>query len=154
MTIDYLLFKNQVIENNLYSITNDMLTVEHDAFHPDELGIHTLVLLTPNGYITVMIDVIDPFNPIILSDDSMIYTPDVDMIFQFDLHGGSFVGLSGNDITTSDYVFLDNELIIYASFIEKILDDNPSRETVILVYQLTKNSNIFMGFIFINITPS
>ena len=154
MTIDYLLFNNQVIETNLYSITNDMLTLEHDAFHPDELGTHTLILLTPNGYITVIIDVIDPLNPIILSDDSIIYTTDVDMIFQFELNGGSFVGLSGNNITTSDYLFLDNELVIYALFIERILENNPSRETVILVYQLTKRSNIFMGFIFINIIPS
>ena len=151
LNIDYILFENQLIDSSLYSLDEGMLNLLHDGFHPDELGLQELTILTPSGFITVIIDVVNILNPALISDDHIIYQEDMDMSFTFELNGGEFIGLSGNNITTDDYTFEDELLVIKASYIHRLLEDNPNRETVILVYQLSKGSNVIMGFIFINI---
>ena len=151
LTIDYLLFENQLIDESLFSLEDGMLTLQHDGFHPDELGIQKLTILTPSGFIHVFIEVVNILNPTMISNDHVIYQEDVDMIFFFELNEGLFLGLSGNNITLDDYTFEDETLTISSSYVKRILNDNPSRTTIILVYQLSKNSNVIMGFIFISI---
>jgi hypothetical protein len=148
--IDYLLYNNEVIPTSQYAFNDNVLTLVHDAFHPTEEGTHYIYILTTSGFITIKINVINQSNPRISSSDHVIYTGE-DLNFTFELNGGNFVGLSGNTITQDEYQFIDQTLIIKSSYVERMLLDNPTRQTIILVYQLSKNSNITMGFIFINI---
>jgi hypothetical protein len=145
------LYGQNLIASNLYHYEENTLILEHDAFHPNSEGIHEIHILTPAGFIKVSITVINEANPELLSEDTINYQ-DENMSFTFDLHGGTFVGLSGNDITSDDYTFDGETLTVNASYIEALLQENPLRQTVILVYQLSKNNNVSMGFIFINIS--
>ena len=149
-TIDYILYGNEIIDPSLYQLEENMLTLDHDAFHPNEEGTHYMYILTASGFITIKVNVINQANPRISSSDSVLYAHE-NLTFTFELQGGTFVGLSGNTITGDDYVFINQNLTIYATYVERLLLENPSRQTIILVYQLSKNSNITMGFIFINI---
>lgn len=150
VVIDYVLYHNEIIPASLYELHENVLTLEHDAFHPTEEGTHYIYILTSSGLITIKINVINQSNPRLSSNDSVNYNND-DLTFTFELNGGLFIGLSGNTITLDDYQFSDQTLIIKSSFVERLLLENPSRQTIILVYQLSKNNNITMGFIFINI---
>lgn len=148
--IDYMLYNNEVIPTSQYAFNDNVLTLEHDAFHPTEEGTHYIYILTTSGFITIKINVINQSNPRISSSDTVIYSGE-DLNFTFEMNGGLFVGLSGNTITQDEYQFMNQTLIIKSSYVERMLLDNPTRQTIILVYQLSKNTNITMGFIFINI---
>jgi hypothetical protein len=148
--IDYILYGQELISSSLYHYENNTLILEHDAFHPNQEGIHYIYILTSQGFVTLKINVINEMNPELYSQNTIDYL-DQDLIFTFELNGGTFVGLSGYDIHLDDYTFINQELIIKSTYVERLVQENADLSTLILIYQLSKNNQVSMGFIFINI---
>ncbi|MDX9808144.1 MAG: hypothetical protein RBS87_06285 [Acholeplasma sp.] len=88
--------------------------------------------------------------PAIVSSGSTTYTG-VDMVFTFDLKGGSFQGLGGNDIAFDDYDFTNNTLTIYASYIDEIIQEDVNRQMLILTYVLQNDPHVVIGYLFITL---
>ncbi|MFU8792787.1 MAG: hypothetical protein ACNA7K_02070 [Acholeplasmataceae bacterium] len=93
---------------------------------------------------------IDQDNPSLITAASMTFGG-TDMVFIFNLLGAQFLGLSGNNITSNDYHFSDDTLIINPLFVEQILNENPDRKSVILSYQIQLDDDFIVGYLFINI---
>jgi hypothetical protein len=88
--------------------------------------------------------------PVIVSSSNATYQG-VDLIFTFDLKGGTFQGLGGNNIAFEDYTFTNNTLTISASYVERIIATDTSRKMLILTYVLQNDPHVVIGYLFISI---
>ncbi len=111
-------------------------------------GTYTFTLITLTSRIDINVTVYEDNNPTMLSSNTVIYNGE-DMSFAFELFGGEISSLSGQDITSDDYSITEDQITIYSSFIDGILNDNPDRETVIFSYTIRKDEDIKIGYIFI-----
>jgi hypothetical protein len=144
--------KNQtIIADTLYSATTTSLIFDQDLFFYPSYGINTYEVYTNSGYFLITITVIETERPHLYSSSSVNYQSGQDITLEFNLLGGSFIKVEGNDISNQDYTFDDELLIINDSYVESILESNPDRSTIILSYQLEKDQNSFTGLIFIYI---
>ena len=148
--IDAIMLNDYFIPSDEYTIIDGVLTIHAHALIGELSDVETIEILTPDGMIELVVDIIEA-KPKLISSSTVNYISQMDMTFEFMLHGGSFLSLSGNEIESTDYIFSDNTLTIYSSYVESILLENPSRERIILLYQLEKNQDIIMGFIFIEL---
>jgi len=144
--------KNQtIIADTLYTATTTSLTFNKNLFFYPSYGINTYEVYTNSGYFLITITVIETDRPHLYSSSSVNYQSGQDITLEFNLLGGSFIKVEGNDISNQDYTFDDELLIINASYVESILESNPDRSTIILSYQLQKDQNSYTGLIFIYI---
>lgn len=88
--------------------------------------------------------------PKIISTGSVNYEG-VDLVFTFDLKGGSFQGLGGNDISFDDYAFSNDTLTIHASYIDEIIEADANRTMLILTYVLQNDPHVVIGYLFITL---
>ena len=79
------------------------------------------------------------------------YIPGRNVIFNFDMEGKEFLSISGNDITEDDYTFNSGVLTIKYSYIERLLQDNPTRERIILDFRLKSGDDTLINYLVINI---
>ncbi len=113
------------------------------------LGDHEFNFSTSEGEILVIIYVTDTRMPYLESIGSFPYVEDTDVILTFVMFSGSFFGLSGNDITTDDYDFSNNQLTIYYDYIISKFIDTPERTALILTYILKYPGGTRGGWIYI-----
>ena len=88
--------------------------------------------------------------PEIVSNNSVTYNGN-NLTFEFNLGGGTFNGLGGNNIAGSDYLFNGSTLTIYASYINNIIALEPTRKTLILTYVLQNDPHVVIGYLFITL---
>ncbi len=88
--------------------------------------------------------------PEIISSNSVTYNGN-DISFLFNLSGGTFNGLGGNNIAGSDYTFSGSTLTIHASYINNIIATEPTRKTLILTYVLQNDPHVVIGYLFITL---
>lgn len=88
--------------------------------------------------------------PAIVSSSNATYQG-IDLVFTFNLKGGSFQGLGGNNIAFEDYTFNNNTLTIYASYIDEVIALDTSRKMLILTYVLQNDPHVVIGYLFISI---
>jgi hypothetical protein len=146
---------NIAINNQLLVLDEDYtmdefgIIVESDWIDALEVG---FVLMTIENeqtiYRYVEIKTIDI--PVIVSSSSTTYLG-VDVVFTFDLKGGSFQGLGGNNIAFEDYTFINNTLTIRASYIDEVIALDTSRKMLILTYVLQNDPHVVIGYLFISI---
>ncbi|MBU1145026.1 MAG: hypothetical protein KJ971_04105 [Firmicutes bacterium] len=108
-----------------------------------------LFLYSEDGIITIDLNISSITKPFIVSSNTIVFSSD-DVIMVFEFCGGTFDEITGSDISSSDYDLEDNVLIIHQDFISNLFNDNLDRNSVILSYQLRNNSDIILGFIYIN----
>ena len=99
----------------------------------------------------IVVELFAEEKPYMISDNSLTYVSEQDIVLTFELFGGTFENLSGNTITEDEWSESDGVLTIDYGFVERILDDNPERETIILGYHLKHGDFIVVGYIFIHI---
>ncbi len=150
-TISYILKNNETLNVSLYTQDETSLTFDPQIFFYPSYGLNTFEVYTESGYFIITIEVIENQRPHLLSSSSITYIPQNDISLTFNLLGGTFVKLDGNNITSTDYIVDDGNVTINASFIENILLEQPDRKTIILSYQLQKEQNGYTGLIFIYI---
>ncbi len=113
------------------------------------LGEYEYVFSTSEGSINVTIIVTDTRMPHLESAASFPYVVDTDVVLTFIMYSGSLYGLSGNDITTDDYEFSNNQLTIDYDYIISKFIETPERTTLILGYTLTYPGGANVGYIYI-----
>ena len=136
------------IEHHLIEFTDDSLLISHTLLQDLEEKEYTIQLLTPEGRVEIMLNVLDEQKPYMTSSNTVTYQGD-SLSFEFELFGGSFGKLSGLNITTDDYHFDGNTLTISSDFIDSIIADEPERTTIILSYDLSLDDLTVIGFVFI-----
>ena len=88
--------------------------------------------------------------PEIVSTSSVTYQ-DTNLTFTFDLKGGSFNGLGGNNIKSEDYTFESGILTISKTYIDEVIALDPNRTMLILTYVLENEPHVVIGYLFISI---
>lgn len=76
-------------------------------------------------------------------------------MFKFHLGEATFVNIiagHNDNMDTNDYNMTDDTLTIKESFVSRLLDDNPDRQTIILTYQLKFGTKFIIGYLFIHLT--
>ncbi|MBI9008569.1 MAG: hypothetical protein JEZ05_00935 [Tenericutes bacterium] len=106
---------------------------------------------TAEGIYIININLLEITKPYIISDNEVDFVGN-DLAFIFDFCQGELVDINGSLLSTSDYTLTDNILVIEAEFIQNIFDEEPERDTVILAYQLRNDTDIVIGYLFINRT--
>jgi len=138
---------NRISTDN-YHFDYELLLMENAFMKEYSEGV-IFKLYTEQGIIDLEVNYVTGTTPYIRSNNTTEFT-NQDLLFVFELCGGTFAELSGSDITSQDYELYGNILIIDAAFIQDLFDTNPDRESVILSYQLRNGENIVVGYLFIN----
>ena len=122
-----------------------------ELFNLDRSIMHTIDVITEEGRVEIRLEIEYLERPYLRSPRTQMYDRNTDIVYEFELFSGSFNGLSGQDITQSDYTFIEGTLTIKAQFIESLLVANPERSRVIFSYVLeTEEGDIFIGYLFID----
>ena len=138
-----------LIENEDYTVDEFGLIIDSDkidAFTSNFVLTTTKDNVTVYRYVTLVVIAV----PEIVSSGSVTYAG-VDLVFTFDLKGGSFQGLGGNNIAFDDYAFTNNTLTIYASYIDEIIQADINRKMLILTYVLQNDPHVVIGYLFITL---
>jgi uncharacterized protein YcfL len=133
-----------------YELVDGKLFINHDFLNNNyllNLGFYTTVY-TENGKYSVTINFQDSLTPAILSANEVVFEGE-DLEFVFDYAGGQMEDVNGSLISSSDFTLVDNILTIEADFIEALFSAQPQRNTVILGYQLRNETDIVIGYLFI-----
>lgn len=164
-TFDYVIEAGMVLDieipDTLYA--GDIPLVLDEDYTVDEFGLiidsekidaltNHFVLTTTKDDVTVYryVKLVVIAIPEIISFGSVTYEG-VDLVFTFDLKGGSFQGLGGNDISFDDYAFSNDTLTIHASYIDEIIEADTNRTMLILTYVLQNDPHVVIGYLFITL---
>ncbi|MFH5882077.1 fibronectin type III domain-containing protein [Liberiplasma polymorphum] len=145
---DYIYINNTLVNREMFSFVNNTIVIDYTYLLDLNEALYTYSLLTSEGRVEVMLNVLDERKPYMTSKNTVTYTGE-DLTFEFELFGGSFGQLSGLTISSEDYTFENNQLTISAAFIESIKSEDPERSTIILSYDLNNEESSVIGFIFI-----
>ncbi len=129
-----------------YGLIIDASTI--DALNESVSGL--VLVLDYDIDVYIYMDLVKIEKPIMVSSNYAVYKG-VDLTFTFDLKGGSFEGLSGTDLTADDYSFIDGNLTIKASYIERMIQKDPTTTSLVLPFLLTNKPHLVFGFISIKI---
>ena len=141
----------------------DTLLVEDEDYILDDFGIilNSSVIdelegsgislkLVYDHPVYIYLNIVTIEEPMIISSNGAIYEGE-DLSFDFDLKGGTFMGLGGNNVDELDYVFDEETLTIKSDYIDEIISNDPNRTMLILTYVLQNDPHIVIGYIFISI---
>ena len=148
--VDAVILNNRALD---FTLGNESIAVDYADLVNLELDkVYTIEIITNLGLIEIELSLEYEERPFLLSSRTLVYVPNEDLVFEFELYGGSFSNLSGQSISASDYTFENGVLTINADFIEGILSNTPDRTRVIFSYLLTSEDNdTFIGYLFIDI---
>lgn len=137
------------ISTTAYTFINKTLTLKSSYLSTLPIGEHTLTVTTNIGSFQITINIFDTSKPYMMSKSEVFTDFSTDVILVYDLFGGSISGLSGNNITSSDYIITSNTVTISKTFIENAFTSEPTRETLVIGYTLESGNNVVIGYIFI-----
>jgi hypothetical protein len=136
------------IQRDDYKVENDHLYIKQTALNFIESQ-ETFTVYTKAGIDQLIVSKIDSSTPRLLNDSYTSYLGD-DLVFVFDLAGGSFNGFIETEISFDDYSFDDNVLIINHQYIDDLFEADMDRDSIVLTYQLIRNDDIYEGYIYIH----
>jgi len=146
-----LYFNGNEVDEASYEIIDNRLSVTSDYLNQFNDGIYPLEIRGETNYVTFIFLTVDP-NPRITSSSDVMYTGS-DLIFTFDLYGGSFIGLSSNpNIKKEEYVISEDQVLIKKEYIERLIVLDPTKKSVILTYVFDHKNGTQIGFITIRLT--
>ncbi len=133
----------------LYSFTNGELIISGEYLKTKTNDI-TLNVYTSEGITILNIAFEDTEKPYLKGQSELTFLTSSldDITVEFELCGGSFISLSGFDITLEDYSVENGVLTINNSYITDVLD-NLVEETFMLGYYLENDGIITIGYLFI-----
>jgi hypothetical protein len=142
-------YNNINLSEDLYSFTNDELIIseEHLKTYTEDI---IFDIYTNEGITILNISLEDILKPYLKGQSEIVFMLDSldDITVVFELCGGSFISLSGFDITEDDYSVVNGVLTINNSYITTVLD-SLVEETFMLGYYLENDSIITIGYLFI-----
>ncbi|MGE0003706.1 MAG: hypothetical protein AB7S88_04530 [Candidatus Izemoplasmatales bacterium] len=114
-------------------------------------GVHSFQLIGEDGIRVFNVTFVDSREPGILSDSSQSVPQGQDATFLFNDYQSTFLSVSGNDITASDYHFENGVLTIDGDYISTKFENEPERTTLILSYAMQTPEKILIGYLFITL---
>ncbi|HPZ28032.1 MAG: hypothetical protein WBL36_02040 [Bacilli bacterium] len=148
--IKAILFDNESIED--YSLAEGTLEIPYSFFRNKKIGKYQCRIFADDILYQLQVTVTSGERPYIISDTAVSYQTGEDIVLLVELAGGSFAGLTGNNIGDGDYEFVEDRIIIYSSYVERIIEDNPDRKKIVLLYTLNQGKVNIIGDIIINLT--
>ncbi|MGD9910624.1 MAG: hypothetical protein AB7U79_08510 [Candidatus Izemoplasmatales bacterium] len=114
-------------------------------------GDHVFYFVFEDSVHALLLTIIDTRTPSLIGTNQIAVDAGSDVVVEFSLYNGSFVSLSGNDITTEDYSIVSGILTIDGSYIQNKFVNEPGRTTLILSYTLQAADSIIIGYLFITL---
>ncbi|HAQ56339.1 MAG TPA: hypothetical protein DCR44_02890 [Acholeplasmatales bacterium] len=149
-TFEGILFDDVPLDEAFYSVTDNILTFLDDYLIELPYDDYEFLVLTSEGYVTLILDVVDDRQPFMISSNQVIFTGS-DIILTFEVYDGAIVSVSGNDITSADYLILGNTVTISAAYVVAKFNENPDRAVLILGYNVSANDYVSIGYVFIRL---
>ncbi|MCK9536334.1 MAG: hypothetical protein M0R05_01895 [Bacilli bacterium] len=144
-----ILSENQKI--NDYVFSDRQLEIGYSVFRDNPPGEYQYLIFAADCLYKLKVKVINANKPYIISNTAIEYKSGEDIILLVELAGGNFDGLFGNDIGDDNYQFIDSTIIIYNSYIERLITAKPDRKTIILIYGFKKDNQNIRGDIIITL---
>ena len=153
VSIDSIKLNEISIPQTNYHLFDNALYISKEYLKNLNTGLHELIIsLGSLGSFSVTLNIMNTNLPYIVTHNTITHEISKNHVFQFELFGGNFLGLSNNDITHEDYIFSDNTLTIYSTYINSYFLSNPTAQTLSIKYDLQKDDRYVFGYIFINKT--
>jgi hypothetical protein len=137
------------ISTTAYTFENKLFTLKSAYLTTLPIGEQVFTVTTNIGSFDITINIFDTSTPYMMSKSEIFTDFSTDVTVIYDLFGGSISGLSGNNITASDYTITNNTVTISKTFIENAFTSEPTRETLVIGYTLESGNNVVIGYIFI-----
>jgi hypothetical protein len=137
------------ISTTAYTFENKLFTLKSAYLTTLPIGEQVFTVTTNIGSFDITINIFDTSTPYMMSKSEIFTDFSTDVTVIYDLFGGSISGLSGNNITASDYTITNNTVTISKTFIENAFTSEPTRETLVIGYTLESRNNVVIGYIFI-----
>lgn len=126
------------------TVVNNQLIFEAETLKNLSQDKHLFEIELDSESIFVTILINDQTKPYVINQHALYYQVGKDVELRLELFDQMFISLSHNQMTTDDYVYNDNTLTIYASYLDKVLKDN---EKAIMVLQYGLNQQYSAIFI-------
>ena len=142
------------VSDQNYSYDSQKLSMKSPFLVLLTKGDHEFVVhVKDKGSFTLTITINDVGFPYMISHRNRVFeSQDIVVLFALyeeEFYDSEILSLTGNGITSSDYVINGNMLTIHASFIENYFQNNPDKTTLSLQYSLKHAIANVPGFIFI-----
>ncbi len=121
---------------------------------PTEEDRYELHIEGTGGELLLNLKIVDQEKPHLVSSPSHEYVPGKDIHFYFEVLGGSVSSLNpptGIELDEDDYTVEENLLIIHHEFIEKVREDDPEREMLIMILVLQNEGHSTISNLFISL---
>lgn len=86
-----------------------------------------------------------------LTSSSNVMYESKDVIFTFELYGGTFLGVYATPDLSEGYVFESGTLTIKKSYIDKIIESEPNRTQIFFQYEVQNNELTVVGYLTIRL---
>lgn len=141
---------NTQLDSAQYNIVGEYLELYPTPVNLVYNETYSIEITTNSTLYSLEVTYQDNVLPYLLSNSNQKYA-NSDVIFTFDIGLGSFDTLSGTSITIDDYTFIDGVLTIKNSYIERLLDLNPTRKSLILTYSMKQGTHTSLGNLLISL---
>src|SRR5690554_5557437 len=137
---------SSVLDSKNYQLVDANLIVKKDFLSNIKDGNYSFVIYTTQNKFNITINVFYNNKPYMITNNVVEFTGE-DLEFVFELLNGTITQVTGNTITSEDYLINENKLVIKKEFISKVLNNDQARISIILNYQLTANTDHVLGSI-------
>lgn len=134
-----------LIDESKYHIEDNNLIIDSSFIQSLDKGKHTIELNALQGRWLLELDVNDATQPYLITNREVLYQEgkDISIYFEtFDYAISNLNGSSNDNLTEADYTIENNRLIIHQDFIERLMEENPDRETVMVVATLQGDGSV------------
>ena len=148
--IHELFIDDTILEPSKYIQNNQELMISSTYLDTLADGTYLIKIQSTLDYYTFL-TITSVEKPTIVSTSIVEYN-NSDLTFEFDLKGGTFNGLSAQPgLTSLDYDFTGNTLTINQSYIDQVITNEPSRNSIIFAYVISNGPYSIIGYITVNI---
>ncbi len=137
------------LDETTYMMTDLSIFFNSEYLQTLNVGEHTFTFTLNYGSFDATINILDTTRPYMISQSQIYTSLDRDVTVMFDLFGGEVRSLSGNNITSEDYIIDGSSVTINQTYIQNAFTLDPSRETLIIGYTLERGLDMVVGYIFI-----
>ena len=134
-----------------YEMTESVLKLSQTTLESKMDGTYLFSIIGNEEIYYTWITITSIDSPKLISNPYVSYDG-VDLIFDFELYGGIFLGLGSTpNIPSNMYSFVSNRLTINHTFIDQVILDQPERKTIIFSYVLENGPFTIVGYLSVNL---
>lgn len=142
------------LEGDDYQLQGNRLTLDKEAIQSLGEGDHEILFSTEEGLYQIDLEIDDSEAPKVISNTTMTYQEDRDIIVKVETYGEGAHSLSGgsnDNLAEDEYTIDDDTVTIKSGYFERLFEDNPDRSSVIMNLTLNNSDGGLVIFtLFIN----